>query len=120
MKFTSLAIVIISTFIMSACVAQTNQIATPQTDATAMNEPSPSTADPNQISTTGTVRFQEMEGGFWGIVADDGGKYDPLKLDEKFQKEGLRVRFKAIPDPDIMSTHMWGKIVKLTQIEKIQ
>lgn len=80
----------------------------------------PSISIPAEISTTGTMRYQEMEGGFWGIVADDGGKYDPLKLDEKFQKEGLRVRFKAMPEPDMMSTHMWGTIVNLRQIEKIK
>lgn len=85
-----------------------------------MTEPKTSAPSENQISTTGTIRFQEIEGGFWGIVADDGRKFDPMGLDAKFQKEGLRVRFEATPDSDRMSTHMWGTIVNITHIEKIK
>ena len=32
------------------------------------------------IKTTGTIRHQGLEGGFWGIVGDDGTKYDPTNL----------------------------------------
>lgn len=120
MKFKTLLVILISACLMNACAAQTEQIATPKTDTPAMTEPTTAAPSENQISTTGTVRFQEMEGGFWGIVADDGRKFDPMGLDAKFQKEGLRVRFKATPDPDRMSTHMWGTIVNLTHIEKIK
>lgn len=120
MKLSNLLIIIASASFISACTAKSEQIVTPKLDSPAMTEPSTAVPSENQISTTGTVRFQEMEGGFWGIVADDGRKFDPMGLDAKFQKEGLRVRFKATPDPDRMSTHMWGTIVNLTHIEKIK
>ncbi len=116
----SLAIVLISASFINACAAQTEQIAAPKMDSATMQESSASAPSENQINTTGTVRFQGISGGFWGIVADDGRKFDPMGLDAKFQKEGLRVRIEATPDPDRMSTHMWGTIVTLTHIEKIK
>ena len=120
MKFLIIAIALITTSIVSACAAQTNPIANPQMDAPTMNVPSTAAPSENQISSTGTVRFQEMEGGFWGIIGDDGVKYDPMQLSKKKKKEGLRVRFTASPETDMMSTHMWGMIIKLSHIEAIK
>jgi len=70
----------------------------------------------SMIATTGTVRHQEMEGGFFGIVADDSTKYDPVEIAPAFQKDGLRVKFSARPANNGMSTHMWGVRVELTGI----
>jgi hypothetical protein len=46
------------------------------------HEPNPS--DPNVIQATGVVQHQDIEGGFFGLVADDGAKYDPGTLPEAF------------------------------------
>ena len=70
----------------------------------------------SMIATTGTVRHLEMEGGFFGIVADDSTKYDPVEIAPAFQKDGLRVKFSARPANNGMSTHMWGVRVELTGI----
>jgi hypothetical protein len=120
MKVSHLLSFLIATSAISACVAKSDQVTITPTDPPAMIEASASAPLENQINTTGTVRFQEMSGGFWGIVADDGRNFDPMGLDAKFQKDGLRVRFEATPDPDRMSTHMWGTIVNLKRIEKIK
>jgi hypothetical protein len=69
------------------------------------------------IRAKGRIVYQDLEGGFWGIVADDGRKFDPIALDEKFHKDGLRVVFEAVPDTDRMSTRMWGTMVVLRKIE---
>lgn len=74
-------------------------------------------ADEPLIRTTGKMVYLDLEGGFWGIEADDGRKFDPLELDEKFHKEGLRVVFEAVPNTDMMSTRMWGTLVELRKIE---
>ena len=84
-----------------------------------VTKPVVKTDSENQISVTGTVRYLPIEGGFWGIVSDDGNNYDPMALDPAFQKEGLRVRFEAIPEKDMMSIHMWGALVKITRIEAL-
>jgi hypothetical protein len=62
---------------------------------------------------TGTVTWVPLEGGFFGIVADDGKRYDPLNLPAEFAQDGMRVGFTAKTDPDMASFHMWGTIVSI-------
>jgi len=71
------------------------------------------------IKTTGTIKHQGLEGGFWGIVGDDGQNYDPQNLAPEFQKEGLRVYFEAVTLPNQASFHMWGTIVEISKISKL-
>jgi hypothetical protein len=86
--------------------------ATPPAETSSMNPESQAV-----IRTSGKIVYLDLEGGFWGIVADDGRKFDPIELDEKFHKDGLRVTFEAEPDTDRMSTRMWGSLVVLKKIE---
>jgi hypothetical protein len=126
MKFNFLFVVLLSASAITACAASPNAVepikqaapAAPETPA--MTEPAPHEPAPTRISTTGTVRHLDLEGGFWGIIADDGRKFDPMGLDAAFQKEGLRVRIEATPETDMMSTRMWGTMVTLTKIEPIE
>jgi inhibitor of cysteine peptidase len=81
------------------------------------------TPDPggvSMIATTGTVRHQDIEGGFFGIIADDSTRYDPVELAPALQKDGLRVKFSARPANNGLSTHMWGRRVELTSIEPLR
>jgi len=75
--------------------------------------------DPNLIQTTGTVRYQDLEGGFFGIVADDSAKYDPGTLPAAVQKDGLRVRFTA-KRVGGFTTRMWGTRVEVQHIEPLR
>ncbi len=68
------------------------------------------------ISGRGTVRYLDMAGGFYGIVAEDGAEYLPLKLDEAFKVDGLQITFSAEPAPDTFTVHMWGTPVELLAI----
>lgn len=71
------------------------------------------------VTGTGTVVYLNFEGGFWGIIGDDEGHYDPVNLDPKFKVKGLRVYFKAKIRHDLFSFHMWGKIVEILKIQKL-
>ncbi len=75
--------------------------------------------DQTEIRGTGTVRFINVEGGFYGIVGDDGAKYDPVNLDESFKVEGQRVRYRLKVASDRVSFHMWGTIVEVLHITKL-
>lgn len=101
-----------------ATAAGTANPATPE--KTDMTEPSATAGAENRISAAGTVRFIEINGGFWGIIGDDGKHYDPMELDPQFQKDGLRVRFEAVPETDMMSTRMWGTMITLIHIETVK
>ena len=73
-----------------------------------MNEP---------IHTTGTVKYMDFEGGFYGIIADDDSHYDPMNLPEGFKIDGLRVIFSAIIKRGFSSIHMWGLIIEIIDIQ---
>lgn len=72
--------------------------------------------DPDDvISGTGTVRYIDLEGGFYGIVADDSTRYLPDGLDASLQQDGLRVRFRAQRREDVMTAQMWGRPVRILE-----
>jgi hypothetical protein len=71
-----------------------------------------------EIDEKGTVTYLGFEGGFFGIVGDDGKHYDPVDMPQEFKVDGLRVRFTA-NFTDFMSYHMWGYIVRLVSIERL-
>lgn len=68
---------------------------------------------------TGTVRYVSIEGGFFGIVADNGKGYDPVNLPREYAKDGLRIAFQAVPIEGGVSIHMWGTIVRIVKITKL-
>ncbi|QSZ66324.1 hypothetical protein RJ40_01815 [Methanofollis aquaemaris] len=71
------------------------------------------------VTGTGTITYIDLEGGFYGIVADDGARYLPLDLDEAFQQDGLKVRFTLEPAEDVMTIQQWGRPVHVVSIEEI-
>jgi len=74
------------------------------------------------ISGTGTLKYMQFEGGFWGIIADDGERYDissAYYFPEDFHIDGLRVGFIGYVNPDAGSYHMWGKVFILVDIWRI-
>ena len=73
----------------------------------------------NIISADGTIVYQELEGGFFGIITDNGDKYNPVNLPKEFQKDGLKVRFKGKINHDLVGIHMWGKLFEITRISEL-
>jgi hypothetical protein len=64
----------------------------------------------------GTIIYQDISGGFWGILGDDGQKYAPESLPSALQREGLRVKATVQAAP-VMSVRMWGLDVIVEQVE---
>jgi len=64
----------------------------------------------------GTVTHLTIEGGFWGIIADDGQRFDPGKLPTAFQEDGRKVRVVARRTPDRLSFHQWGQQIEIVEI----
>ena len=68
------------------------------------------------MNITGHIRYQDLEGGFWGILGDDGSKYLPVDgLPESFKKEGLAVEVK-VEIVHMTGTVMWGQYVNVRSI----
>ncbi|MFQ5865773.1 MAG: hypothetical protein ACE5IW_11150 [bacterium] len=71
------------------------------------------------INETGTITFIQLEGGFYGIVGDNGENYLPVNLASEFQEDGLRVRFEARIRDDLASIYMWGTLIQIIEIAKL-
>ncbi len=68
---------------------------------------------------TGLVSFIELEGGFWGIITDNGMRLDPMdSLPASYRKNDLKVWIKYRVLPDQGSYHMWGKMIELLEIRE--
>jgi hypothetical protein len=74
------------------------------------------TRSPEVVSGYGRVVKVELEGGFWGIVAENGARYDPAHLPDSLRIDSLRVFFEASIRGDAAGIHMWGTLVELLEI----
>jgi len=66
----------------------------------------------NEISIIGTVTFLNFEGGFYGIISDDGTKYNPTNLSKEFRVADLRVMLIAERQRNTHSIQMWDLLLK--------
>lgn len=71
------------------------------------------------IITTTTITYLDIEGGFYGILGDDGNHYDPIRIPELFKLDGLRVEFIALRRDDLASFHMWRIIIQILSIQPV-
>ena len=69
---------------------------------------------------TGTIKFMEFEGGFFGIVTDEGDKLLPMNLAKEFQQIGAKVKIQGQLVTDMMTIQQWGTPFKITKIELIK
>jgi len=67
----------------------------------------------------GTVRYLNLEGGFWGIIADNGQKILPKNLPQEYHKDGIRLSFTAQEITGMMTIQQWGKLSNLSDITVI-
>jgi len=72
------------------------------------------------VSGTGTVEYINIEGGFYGIIAEDGTHYLPANLNKEFHVDGLRIEFTAETCEDTISFYMWGIPVEIIEINKLK
>jgi len=68
---------------------------------------------------TGTIKYVDLEGGFYGIVTDAGQKLDPVNLPDAFRQDGLRIQARVERAEGQVSTHMWGPLVRIVEIERL-
>ncbi len=67
----------------------------------------------------GKVVYQDIEGGFWGIVGDDNTQYEPVgELPQAVQVDQSRVEAHLEP-ADVISFKMWGQPVYVRSIKRL-
>jgi hypothetical protein len=78
----------------------------------------------SMIAATGTIRYVDLEGGFYGITVDKGVQYGtvdffPINLADQFKVNNSMVRFTGVPQRDVVTTSMWGIPIQIVEMEKI-
>lgn len=63
----------------------------------------------------GTVTYQDLSGGFWGIIDKEGNKWKPQEMPKNIQKEGLQVEVEAKKLAGGISIFMWGTTIKILE-----
>jgi hypothetical protein len=75
------------------------------------------TESKNTLNFNGKITYVDVEGGFYGITAEDGRRFMPTNLPDKFKQTGLVVAVQAILTENVIGIHMWGQYIELLQID---
>jgi hypothetical protein len=75
--------------------------------------------DPQQFSLEATVRFVDLEGGCWTLVANETTRYEPIELAEEFRVDGLRVRVTLRHRLDMGSVCMVAPLAEVISISRL-
>lgn len=66
---------------------------------------------------SGTIVFEDIEGGFWGIVDENNNRYIPVNLPEQLKWNGKKSTMTIRYRDDISGIHMWGRYVEITAFQ---
>jgi hypothetical protein len=83
-------------------------------------KPSVGKVDLKQLSFTATVKYMNLEGGFFGLVSKEGKHWLPMNLKKKFQQHGAIIKVTGSPLNDVMTIQQWGTPFSITHIELIK
>lgn len=76
-------------------------------------------AEPEQISFTATIKYMNLEGGFFGLISKEGKHWLPLNLEKEFQKDGVVIKVTGKAITGMMTIQQWGTPFSITDIELI-
>lgn len=110
--------ILISLFVVSS-LAGCNS-----TEATSTTETStPQIKEQKQMERVlmqGTVRFMNLEGGFYGIITKDGRRLLPMNLEKELRQDGAIIEFSGDVVKDVMTIQQWGTPFKLEDVVLIK
>lgn len=68
---------------------------------------------------TGKVVYQNLEGGFWGIIDSSGNQYLPVNMPEQLKYEDINVSVVIRPVEDGAGAAMWGRPVYIDSFSTV-
>lgn len=107
-------------FLLSACLSNEtseNEPAESDTITSMATESEAAMPATQTMQLSGTIEYQNFEGGFYGFIAKDGKKYTLHKLPPEHRRHGLVVKVIAEPMTDMATTTQFGELVKVLEIE---
>lgn len=77
-------------------------------------------ADGTIVTDTGMVTWIDGHGGFYGIVNENGVRYDPSILPTSLRKDALEVRFVGRIKTQQPNARQWGWPIEIIRIEEVR
>lgn len=68
---------------------------------------------------TGKVVYQNLEGGFWGIIDEQGNQYLPVNMPEQLKYKDRTVSVVIQPIEDGAGAAMWGRPVRIVSFTTV-
>ena len=65
------------------------------------------------------VHFLNLEGGFYGLITEDGTKLLPMNLAKAYRQHGATIKFKGELKKGMLTIQQWGTPFKLTEVELV-
>jgi hypothetical protein len=89
------------------------------TTSTPVQTPTPKPT-PEAVKLNGFLVWNDLEGGFWGFIDENGKKYSlgNMNLKEYYSGSMSLVEVTGYPHPDYASIYMWGTPFELISIKK--
>ncbi len=107
---------------LMALLSGTMGLATGGCDSTGPSHSAQFTQPGQKVEVGGTVVFREGQNssatgsGFYGILADNGGQYEPVNLDTRYRADGERINFTGTLDTTQLGEHRWGNPIELASV----
>lgn len=67
---------------------------------------------------TVTIVYKDIEGGFWGMITEDGKQYLPMEFPEQLKHEGRSVAV-TLQEIDVMTSMSWGIPVEIVSFSTV-
>lgn len=114
-------ILIISTLFLHACHYQTSHqdekspSIEEKTDVFSHQGKNNKTPSDKVVTLQGHIRYQKMEGGFFGFIDKDGNKYTLINLPKSQLIDGLKIEIKGKIVEEYATTAQFGEVFKVSQ-----
>jgi len=76
--------------------------------------------DIKMITLQGTIHHFDLEGGFYGIVAENGQKLLPINLAKKYQLNGAKIKIQGQLIQELITIQQWGTPFKIHKISVVK
>lgn len=74
---------------------------------------------PELLVLEGQVLFQQIEGGFFSFIDEDGNKYTPVGMEKSNLRHGLIIQLTGELLPDMITTTQFGQVIKVQSVKII-
>lgn len=71
------------------------------------------------VKVKGVAKYQDLEGGFWSIISDNGEKLRPQMMPVQFQEEDAQIECRVVYLEDDFGIQMWGFAVRIVSFKTI-